>query len=593
MHLEELVALGSKTDSVMAMARFLIAKFPSVVNKLMPTTADPAEMRAMMETDDFFNELDYDEAVKCMAHVLLVSAKLFPYNAKRPDANVFPKMYSEVTGLHSLPWGVDVKKNLVEAFNSCVDQIRVENRKLGGKGAQLNKDKTRPLQFIAPLDVFEKVITYLLMKAGVPNDQQLQLSGEDIVTKIANLDIDKILIELRVRDISPAATQAAVDGAVALAAWFQTSFEQVAETRSLVQTFKNERMLWSDVPVPTFKVAVDLLGIAEREHSNVWKTLQDIKAGFNLRSFVLVPSNSAPVVAAKKFDLIVLALMGFVVVDKGRFCLAAYPISDEDYLTCANRLLKWDRAVSFRILRDIVPEAGIPKPTLQHEVCDDAMLALQTLLDDGSTNIEKHFEIFVPDIALPRLPPSPPPASQEEFSTVHPSHGSRLKSVLHVPEDGLQAYTQGDEEGAATKKLRTEGPLALEDFIESKDITRKLLIYCLQSRAVHGIEAQAVRKKYENECSQVIIHGAVSRSFQLLEEMGLGKRGGRGGSMSLRRPPADNCTEIADSLAKTLGETPAKAAVLLEALRTRHESSAWDMDTFRQKCGFLQDALKV
>ena len=39
---------------------------------------------------------------------------------------------------------------------------------------------TRILQFIPPLDVKEKVITYLLAKAGKTPEQQLAMSGEDV-----------------------------------------------------------------------------------------------------------------------------------------------------------------------------------------------------------------------------------------------------------------------------------------------------------------------------------------------------------------------------------------------------------------------------
>ena len=39
-----------------------------------------------------------------------------------------------------------------------MDQVGHANCNITGQGQQLNKDKTRPLQFIAPLDVFEKVL---------------------------------------------------------------------------------------------------------------------------------------------------------------------------------------------------------------------------------------------------------------------------------------------------------------------------------------------------------------------------------------------------------------------------------------------------
>ena len=80
MHLEEITAQAEKDDSVAGLMRFLLAKFPAVVNKLVPPGLSDEELRQLLDEDpDYFNDLCYDEVVQGMANVLLVSSKLYPY----------------------------------------------------------------------------------------------------------------------------------------------------------------------------------------------------------------------------------------------------------------------------------------------------------------------------------------------------------------------------------------------------------------------------------------------------------------------------------------------------------------------------------
>jgi hypothetical protein len=73
MHLEEIVAQLEREDTTAAMMRFLVCRFPSVVNKILPA-CEEAEMRQLLEADpDYFNDLAYDDVVESVAHILLVS----------------------------------------------------------------------------------------------------------------------------------------------------------------------------------------------------------------------------------------------------------------------------------------------------------------------------------------------------------------------------------------------------------------------------------------------------------------------------------------------------------------------------------------
>ena len=55
--------LHSREDTVAGLARFLVGKFPVVVNKILPE-ASPADIQKILEDDpDYFNDLTYDEVV--------------------------------------------------------------------------------------------------------------------------------------------------------------------------------------------------------------------------------------------------------------------------------------------------------------------------------------------------------------------------------------------------------------------------------------------------------------------------------------------------------------------------------------------------
>ena len=178
----------------------------------------------------------------------------------------------------------------------------------------------------------KKVLTYLWDKAQVTQSDQDSMTGEDIASKIAALDINQVLRDLDIAEINPAASQGSVDGAVAMASWFQVCFQQAVGAKQLLQDFLSKRRVLSRLLPPSFAAAVELIGASSREHINVWDTLQQLSDGFVLREFASLPANLPDIIYAKKFDITILALMGFVVVDDGRYSLVAYSTDDEDWV---------------------------------------------------------------------------------------------------------------------------------------------------------------------------------------------------------------------------------------------------------------------
>ena len=185
MHCEEIVQQASQEDSVAGLSRFLLAKFPCRVLKIRdPQSAEQAQN----ELDECFNSLGYDQVVSAMAHVLTISKLLFPHNEARDD-DAEHRCFSHVSGLHTMPFAASVKQQFINTFNKYVDKVRADQKVLGGQSSRPNKEKTRALQFIAPLDVFEKVIAWLLQKDGhrLTEGQDTELSGEEIIRSLAHV----------------------------------------------------------------------------------------------------------------------------------------------------------------------------------------------------------------------------------------------------------------------------------------------------------------------------------------------------------------------------------------------------------------------
>ena len=186
MHIEELYDQAQKPDTTAGMMRFLIGHFPAVVNKIRPDVPPSQITRLLQDDPDYFNDLDYDDVVTAIGKIMLVASALYVRGVERADEKDNNR-YSRVRGTHFLPWKPEAKDHFRKQFNRAADYVREEAR--ASKGAEENseyaaarKDMTRTLQFIPPVDIGEKVIDYLLKKAGKTSEMVKEMTGEDIVT---------------------------------------------------------------------------------------------------------------------------------------------------------------------------------------------------------------------------------------------------------------------------------------------------------------------------------------------------------------------------------------------------------------------------
>lgn len=58
---------------------------------------------------------------------------------------------------------------------------------------------------------------------------------------------------------------------------------------------------------------------------------------WTLKAFALNAEHTAAQVRARLLDLLILAMMGFVVMGCGRYALVGYAEDDEDFVICCNR----------------------------------------------------------------------------------------------------------------------------------------------------------------------------------------------------------------------------------------------------------------
>ena len=124
MHAEEIVPLmdGDK-DSVNAMQRFLYAHFPAVVLKLLPEGQPDHVDEEIRRSDEYFNEVVFDDAVLSVVHPLMLLDSLYKQDVQRTDEVGNKKLYSELSGLHTMAWSVETAGLHASLHSACLSGI--------------------------------------------------------------------------------------------------------------------------------------------------------------------------------------------------------------------------------------------------------------------------------------------------------------------------------------------------------------------------------------------------------------------------------------------------------------------------------------
>ena len=136
-------------------------------------------------------------------------------------------------------------------FNDMVDDYRQAKKAGDAKAALLSKDKTRPLQFIPGIHVFEQGLLHPLSIAGVSVDQWQNLSPEDMVRKVAAVNPDVFCQNFRPSSVPASASQHSVDAAFSLSRWFQSVYHFSINAAQKLEDFRRDRLMKTDLPQPS------------------------------------------------------------------------------------------------------------------------------------------------------------------------------------------------------------------------------------------------------------------------------------------------------------------------------------------------------
>ncbi|CAK0829768.1 unnamed protein product, partial [Prorocentrum cordatum] len=209
------------------------------------------------------------------------------------------------------------------------------------------KDMTRTIQFMPPVDVGEKVVTFLLKKADKTDDQVKDMTGDEIgecVGNSADEHINTLMDGSDQSQIPPDVARPSVDAAVALGDWFAKNFQMTMRAREIVQDFAKTRARFASMPPPALASAEMLAPHDVASKVNPMQTLQRITSNLNVKAFAQNPLTTDTDIKAPQFDYIVLAHMGFLLVADGRATMAKHAADSENFARAANRMMMWNPA---------------------------------------------------------------------------------------------------------------------------------------------------------------------------------------------------------------------------------------------------------
>ena len=587
MHLEEILEQSTSEDTVAGLMRFLVAKFPVVVNKILPNLP-PAEMQRWIENDpDYFNDVTYDDVVGGIANILLAAKSLFPLGRPRDGAAEPDKLvYSKITGIHTLRMAPDVLDHFKETFNASVDQVRRDLETLGGKASRLNKDKTRPLQLIAPVDVLEKVIAHLLVQSGKPVSEHADMTGEKILEALATLKAEDVCQKDYAELIPGEASLASVNCAVAMAEWFVKGYHMTMEAPTYVQRFRASRRKVSSLPDPSIEAAASLLSRAVSRLSDPAATYAAVTADLNWLSYAQRGNVSDDELSAKKFDFFVLAIMGFLHISNGKYALASYAAEEEGFLMAANRMTAWCPRVQMAELRSMCPTTGLGAAQLNEEAADAAITALHGLANGESVDVSTLTKPFrdVPAMALPPTPVATPAASLPGIPGAAGSSDAGVRAAAPGLTQASVADAMGEEEEflpprPKRMRLRDEQPLTPETFTNNKVLTCKILNNVLTSRS-QELALFRIKDTYKHDASLGVLEKVGADILRLMDTLGLAAKSAQGKTAILLRPPEEHLHAAVRGLAAMLGLSESKKNKMQAALQTRRCNDNYDQQKF-------------
>ena len=556
MHIEELIPhfqtkVGKDDDdSVAGLMRFFIAHFPAVVNKLLPE-GPPAELNKLIESDAYFNKLNFDEVATANVNILSIFSRLYKEQCQRPDEVDHPERYSWLLGLHSLSFEPDAWRAYVGDFNACSDKVLHAHTKIKTRAdaSKLSKDKTKLLQFVPTVDLLEKVIRFLL-PATLTDPQIEALSPEELLKHVADAKIDDILEGFRPDRISGNVTRRAVEAGRHLATFYTKQYKMHEDMLQQMEAFRAERkdlcMLPNPRPAVIFGLQAD---VDVRLPGRLgYRYLQLLEDGFTWADYVMDPVLSKQEIKQARYEVSCLALTGLVRTSTTKVIVVIFDAADETIAQRLSVLQLMDATVDLQELSNSVPK-GTPNIDFTWSLARAeplAKLVKRALTEDVSTeDVKVCPDSYEHPVGQSQAAVAEGLGQQDEFINQE-RRGKRLKTTeVELSIEQIQKYIS-----QVTQILKT-ALLSLRSELPGHEFVKKFSSINLADR-----------------------HTSVVVAFKLLEVLGLGRRGARGGTLTMLRPTSNEDVEReADRLSGALRMDRAKVK---ERLLTRSINQAYD-----------------
>ena len=152
--------------------------------------------------------------------------------------------------------------------------------------------------------------------------------------------LDHIMDTLDVTQIPSSVSRDTVDAAVALGGGggggrFSRTYSMTTDAKEQVRLFRAARVELAKLPQIALTSVMQLISPSVVPHVNPAGTLKKIAAQWHYKAFAQNHNTLDDQVRAAQVDIIVLAVMGFLVYDKGQVQLAEYKVDSEGFVRAA------------------------------------------------------------------------------------------------------------------------------------------------------------------------------------------------------------------------------------------------------------------
>ena len=523
-HIEELAQhfhgkASSKEDddSVSGLMRFFIAHFQAVVNKLLPE-GTPEEINKLIETDEYFNKLNFDELAVAEVNILLVLSRLYKQHVQRQDEQGHPQRFSKLLGLHSPAWEPDAWKAYVGDFNACSEKVQHALTKVKTRmdASKLSKDKTRLLQFVPTVDLLEKVIRYLLPNS-LDNPQISALTPEEIVSHLAAANIDNILKDFKPHTVSGNVTRHAVEAGKHLAEFYAKQYKMHEDIHAHLDAHRVERKDFCYLRHPRPIIVFGLLAegdvalpgrLVERYHTIV-------DGGFQWSEFAMDPVVSKAAVKQARYEIAALAIAGLVHASGVEVKACVFDSNDATKQQRLAILVMLDPSVNLVEFSACVPEG------------------VSNINSSWSAVVAEPLARLLHRAASEDVPLSDFEACTDLFDQGTESSQRAVQQVLGLDPDGVDV-------GGAKKKRRIGEDVQLNAENMNQYAGK---VAAIVKSAMLSLRAELPSHEFQRKVGAGAVDTAdqqnsVIFTFKLMEAFGIGRIGGRGGTLALLRPTA-------------------------------------------------------